>query len=295
MDGPKFGIRETSEAAEDSIVQRGSGTQATARPLDGDPVEALHRAQSSLRTLMEISAELVVVHREGKIVYANPAVGHALGLRTDDILGTALAQLFHADDRAGVETRVMCPPANSAEEIFGIRWCKHNGGYRTTEAVVAPIDFEGSGAQVLVARDVSKVLHPSAIPAKPNEPREAHRLRLLVIDDDRLVAEAIARSLSRDGDVEVVNDARQALERIAAGQSYDVILCDLMMPVMTGMDFYAEVMRVEPKLARRIMFMTGGAFTARARAFVESVVNTCLEKPLDMIELRSLLARTGRE
>jgi PAS domain S-box-containing protein len=548
MEGPKFGICEPSVAAEDSIVQRGSGTRATAQPLDADPVEALHRAQSSLRMLMDISQELVVVHRDGMIVYANAAVGHALGVRTDDIVGTALAQLFNADDRAAVETRVMSPPANSAEEMFGIRWRKHNGGYRTTEAVVAPIDFEGSSAALVVARDVTervdfqqqlvqrermaalgtlaagvaheinnpltylvvntehvlrrlraaiasddpiselaegtdedalavlvqslqhaveganrvrqivrdlltfaqgnveqrgavdvrgivesavqmawheirprarlvkslaevppvnanearlgqvflnvlvnaaqaipegqadkheirvatmtdehgnavvevsdtgigivpedmpyifdpffttkgeggtglglaishgtikglggdilvksvpgrgttfrvvlptaKTWRSSTIPAKPSDSRVAERLRLLVIDDDRLVAEALARSLARDGEIEVVNDAKLALARIAAGKRYDVILCDLMMPIMTGMDFYAEVVRVEPKLARRIVFMTGGAFTTRARGFVESIVNTCLEKPLDMSKLRSLIARTGRE
>ena len=68
---------------------------------------------------------------------------------------------------------------------------------------------------------------------------------------------------------------------IAKGDRYDVILCDLMMPVMTGMDLYAEVVRVAPKLVGRLVFMTGGAFTPRARAFLESVSNPCLEKPLD--------------
>ena len=84
-----------------------------------------------------------------------------------------------------------------------------------------------------------------------------------------MVAEAIARSLSEGNDVEVVTEAQHALSRIAAGQHYDVLLCDLMMPVMTGMDLYAEVVRIAPKLASRLVFMTGGAFTARARAFVE--------------------------
>jgi PAS domain S-box-containing protein len=121
------------------------------------------------------------------------------------------------------------------------------------------------------------------------------RPRVLVIDDERLVGDAIARALSDDNDVEVVTDARVPLGRIAAGQAYDIILCDLLMPVMTGMDFYAEVVRTAPRLAGRIVFMTGGAFTARARAFVESVANQCLEKPPDMARLRSLLALVSRE
>jgi len=123
----------------------------------------------------------------------------------------------------------------------------------------------------------------------------AQRARLLVVDDERLVGEAIARSLAEESDVEVVTEAREALTRIAAGERYDAVLCDLLMPVMTGMDLYAEVVRAAPKLAGRIVFMTGGAFTPRARAFLDSVGNQCLEKPLDMSKLRSVLARAGRD
>jgi CheY-like chemotaxis protein len=131
-------------------------------------------------------------------------------------------------------------------------------------------------------------------PAAPREEQAVPRRRVLVIDDERLVGEAIARSLSEDNDVQVVTDAAHALEKIAAGEHYDVVLCDLMMPVMTGMDLYAEIVRRAPKLAGRFVFMTGGAFTPRARAFIESVVNPCLEKPLDMSRLRSIVALAGK-
>ncbi len=128
-----------------------------------------------------------------------------------------------------------------------------------------------------------------------HEARTLTRRRVLIVDDERLVGEAIARALSEESDVDVVTDAKHALARIAKGDRYDVILCDLMMPVMTGMDLYAEVVRVAPKLVGRLVFMTGGAFTPRARAFLESVGNPCLEKPLDTSRLRSIIARAGRE
>jgi hypothetical protein len=60
---------------------------------------------------------------------------------------------------------------------------------------------------------------------------------------------------------------------------------------MTGMDLYAEVVRVAPHMAGRMAFMTGGAFTPRARAFLESVSNPCLEKPIEMAKLRGLIAK----
>jgi CheY-like chemotaxis protein len=116
------------------------------------------------------------------------------------------------------------------------------------------------------------------------------RRRVLLVDDELLLGESIARALSEDHDVEVVAEAGRALERLTSGPEYDLVLCDLMMPVMTGMDLYAEVMHRDPKVAKRFVFMSGGTFSNRARAFLESVCNPCLEKPLDMGRLRSLLA-----
>ncbi|HZU81951.1 MAG TPA: ATP-binding protein [Polyangiaceae bacterium] len=152
----------------------------------------------------------------------------------------------------------------------------------------------GRGTTFRVVLPATKAWRVSSGPSSAHDIRALERPRVLVIDDERLVGEAIARSLAEDSDVEVVTDAEQALARISGGKPYDVVLCDLMMPVMTGMDLYAEIVRTAPKLAGRIVFMTGGAFTARARAFLESVVNPCLEKPLDMSKLRSLIARAGR-
>ena len=159
----------------------------------------------------------------------------------------------------------------------------------------------GGDIQVTSARGTGSTFRVTLPPAKPGRvgPPSSHdlrtlpRQRVLVVDDEPLVAEAIARSLSEENDVDLVTSARQALERIHGGQHYDLLLCDLMMPVMTGMDLYADIVRTEPKLASRMVFMTGGAFTSRARAFIDSVVNPCLEKPLDMNRVRQLIARKG--
>jgi len=167
----------------------------------------------------------------------------------------------------------------------------------TVRALGGRIEVEserGKGASFRIVLPPAKPWRASA-QASPSDVRAMARRRVLVIDDEPLVGEAVARSLAEDNDVQIVTDAKQGLARIEAGEKFDVILCDLMMPVMTGMDLYAEVVRRAPKLAGKIVFMTGGAFTPRARAFLESVVNPCLEKPLDMPKLRSILARAGRE
>lgn len=167
----------------------------------------------------------------------------------------------------------------------------------TIRALGGRIEVESERGKGTAFRIVLPPAKPwrASMPASTNDVRTMPRRRVLVIDDEPLVGEAVARSLAEENDVQVVTDAKQALARIEAGEKFDVVLCDLMMPVMTGMDLYAEVVRRAPKLAGNIVFMTGGAFTPRARAFLESVVNPCLEKPLDMPKLRSILARARRE
>ncbi|HVU52601.1 MAG TPA: response regulator, partial [Polyangia bacterium] len=100
----------------------------------------------------------------------------------------------------------------------------------------------------------------------------------------------IRRVLSKECDVDLAVDAREGLDRLAAG-TYDVVLCDLMMPDMTGMDLYAEVARRHPGVERRFIFMTGGAFTPRATEFLAQVSNRRLEKPFETAVLKAAVAR----
>jgi CheY-like chemotaxis protein len=112
----------------------------------------------------------------------------------------------------------------------------------------------------------------------------ARRGRILVVDDDRAVARVIVRAL-RQHEVIPVESAGDALTLIRSGAHFDVILCDLMMPVMTGMDFHKELSDIAPRQAEAVVFMTGGAFTTRAREFFDDVTNLRLEKPFDVAKL----------
>jgi CheY-like chemotaxis protein len=106
-----------------------------------------------------------------------------------------------------------------------------------------------------------------------------------------MLGTVLKRMLGRAHDVVAVTGARDALARLLDGEQYDVILCDLMMPEMTGMDLYAELLVHAPALAKRIVFMTGGAFTNRAREFLEHVDNERVEKPIDPKKLKALIER----
>jgi PAS domain S-box-containing protein len=113
--------------------------------------------------------------------------------------------------------------------------------------------------------------------------------RVLVVDDEPLVLSAMKRTLSVEHEVLGFHRARLALEWLEKGQPWDVMLCDLMMPEMTGMEFYAELSRRWPERMKDVIFVTGGAFTASAREFLGRVENTRLEKPFDPQTLRELV------
>jgi signal transduction histidine kinase len=130
---------------------------------------------------------------------------------------------------------------------------------------------------------------PPVTPAATAQPASSERRgKILVVDDDPLVARVVQRALGAIHEVEVASDARVGLARMLAGE-FDVVLCDLMMPDMTGMDLHAEVTRSSPDKAKRMVFMTGGAFTDHAQRFLDEVPNRQLWKPFNAVELRELI------
>lgn len=110
---------------------------------------------------------------------------------------------------------------------------------------------------------------------------------ILVIDDDPVVTRMLCRVLSRHT-VVVSHSGPNAIERLKQG-SFDLILCDMTMPGMSGIEFYAAVKAISPALTQRIVFMTGGAFTAESHEFLARFPNSWLEKPFDIGTLRALV------
>jgi CheY-like chemotaxis protein len=116
----------------------------------------------------------------------------------------------------------------------------------------------------------------------------------LVIDDEPMVAKSLERVLADEFDVSRTTEAERALELLSGGESYDVILCDVMMPGMDGVELRNRVAELSADQAARIVFITGGLLLPRVRQLLDSVPNTCLEKPLDLEGLRELIRRRVR-
>jgi two-component system NtrC family sensor kinase len=145
---------------------------------------------------------------------------------------------------------------------------------------------EGEGTTFRVVLPAGRSPSASGMQARAKPAR-----RVLVVDADPLVGDAIARSLEGN-ELSTATDASQAIE-LVAGAAFDLVLCDVMLPGASAIDFYVELLRVAPDRLHRVVFMAGGATTMRARAFLASITNPCLEKPIDLSELRRLVDRAG--
>lgn len=185
-------------------------------------------------------------------------------------------------------------------EGFALR-CHRRAHGRSVEVLerATPIfDAQGAFAGVVgVTIECDEAHTTSSLPpaslSSPGSigPSSVPRGRVLVIDDEPAVGIALRRLLSREHDVTVVGSAVEGLAWIEGGARPDVVLCDLMMPEMTGMGFHAALGDVAPALVDRIVFVNGGAVTPAARDFLASVRNERLEKPIDAAELRALVRR----
>ncbi|MEK8022607.1 MAG: ATP-binding protein [Candidatus Hydrogenedentota bacterium] len=128
----------------------------------------------------------------------------------------------------------------------------------------------------------------------PSAEAAARRMRMLVMDDESGIGDAIRRVLGSDHEIVSFLDAREGLRLIRNGERFDLILCDLMMPDFTGMDFHEALMKFQPEVAAGIVFMTGGETTPKTAEFLRSIPNKRLSKPFRSQVLRDLARERSR-
>ncbi|MDD9943008.1 MAG: response regulator [Myxococcales bacterium] len=141
----------------------------------------------------------------------------------------------------------------------------------------------------LAARPVAAIVKQLSTPPTP-PPTGA---RILIVDDEPSVARALQRAL-RNHDVAVALSGREALQLLSEPPRFDIVFCDLMMADMSGMDLFAAVKERDPGMEDHFVFMTGGAFTERAKDFVATVDNQLLEKPFDIHKVQALVGERIR-
>lgn len=155
---------------------------------------------------------------------------------------------------------------------------------------------DGSGAtfRVVLPAALARARPEAGRSARPGSVSAVRRGAVLVVDDEPAIGVILARVL-RAHDVTVVTKGREALDVILSGRHFDVILSDLMMPEMSGMELYDALIERCPDVAPRVVFITGGVATPDADKFLDRVANERMSKPFNAMGVRALVQRFVRD
>lgn len=116
---------------------------------------------------------------------------------------------------------------------------------------------------------------------------------VLVVDNELAIARIVSRVLGDDYEVRSCPNADEAYSLIRDGASFDVILCDILMPGLTGPGFYRKLARVVPDQALRVVFITGSGCLNETREFIDALPNVTLHKPFSREALREAVRGVG--
>jgi PAS domain S-box-containing protein len=150
----------------------------------------------------------------------------------------------------------------------------------------------GKGTTATIRLNATRATTSAEVPISADN--KVDKARILVIDDEELVGRAIARGL-REHAVTIEQQPEAALTMLASKpDAYDLVLCDLMMPSMSGMDLYQQLQARQPSVAEKIVFITGDTFAEQSEQFLANVPNAALTKPFDFEQLRALVAEQSQ-
>lgn len=148
----------------------------------------------------------------------------------------------------------------------------------------------GDGTTFRILLPAQEALVHSTRPPRPDLPA-LPTTRVLVVDDEPALSVVVRRLLRGEHEVRGFTDAREALASLELDDGYDVIFCDVMMPHMSGIEFYEALCLRRPQLAARTVFMTGGVFHSPAKEFLRTVNHPVLEKPFETQALHEAIGQ----
>lgn len=120
---------------------------------------------------------------------------------------------------------------------------------------------------------------------------ESFVAKVLVIDDEKLLGQTIQLGLEDEFDVAIETSGRAGLERLLHGEEVNLVLCDLSLPDLSGVDIHRELAEKRPELLPRFVIMTGGAVSTASRDFLERFDGPLLNKPFTLSQVEELVAR----
>ena len=148
-----------------------------------------------------------------------------------------------------------------------------------------------SGALLVIRYDRDMAEKGDTSPRVVRSVPDARLRRIMVIDDEPLLGQTLRLAFEGKYEVVVATSGEIALALLERESDFDLLLCDLKMPALSGIEVYERAVARRPELAERFVFMTGGALTPEASAFLARHPEAQIEKPFDILQLEALLAR----
>jgi CheY-like chemotaxis protein len=206
----------------------------------------------------------------------------ARGGKTDGVLVGEALDGVHRISRVVADLRSYGLPETEHREVVTVASVVHTprklASHRLRHVAAA---VEGTVARVILPT-AGDVPAPAPVPDLPA--RTAARRRLLIVDDEPIVGRSIGRQLT-SFEVTIRTDGQDALELLRQDSEFDVVLCDLMMPRLSGFELHAALAATRPEVIPRMLFMTGGAVTTAAEEFLASPGVRHVLKPFTRAEL----------
>ncbi len=126
--------------------------------------------------------------------------------------------------------------------------------------------------------------------APDEEDRPGQRPVIMVVEDEEDLLELMVDSLSPYYEVATFSNGRNAFDHLGE-HTWELIVSDVRMPVMDGMDLYRAAVRKNPRLKRRFLFITGDTYDYQVKEFLEKTGVVFLRKPFRVKELRDMVRK----
>lgn len=268
--------------------------------------EIRHRA----RLVKLFETKLPVFANEARLcqVFLNIIVNAAQSIKEGDAQENEIRiRTFEQDGKVGIEIKdTGCGiPSHNLSKIFDPFYTTKPVGIGTglglaiSHQIVSAFAGTISVESVVGKGTTFTISFPAAVEAvcpdtqtiAPVTKQQEKAARVLVVDDEIGITNALRRSL-RGHDVTVVDSGRAAIEA-CRNTSFDLVFCDVMMADLTGIDVWEHLKKNQPGYERKIVFMTGGAFTGPTTKFLANVSNEVVEKPFDVNRIRSIANRVA--
>jgi CheY-like chemotaxis protein len=123
------------------------------------------------------------------------------------------------------------------------------------------------------------------------EPKKVAKAKILVVDDEPVIRQLVSQVLTNEGhEVETADNAADALKMVN-NKRYRLILLDIKMPGMSGVELYKQFQKIAPSLTKRVVFITGDVMGKRTMDFLAKTKAPCMMKPFDAKQLKTEIKR----